>query len=107
MGYERVIGLHVIDDEEYQKYREGMEPLLKAVGGSFGYDFKIAEVLRSKESAEINRVFTIEFPSKQVMEDFFSNPEYLAVKRAHFDVSVKSRTGIAMYEKARDKAGKS
>ena len=74
MTFERVMGLHVIDDGEYQKYREGMQPILKSFGGSFGYDFKIAEVLLSKTEDEINRVFTIEFPSKQVMEEFFSNP---------------------------------
>jgi len=44
MTFERIMGLHVIDDDEYQKYREGMEPLLNAIGGSFGFDFKIAEV---------------------------------------------------------------
>lgn len=99
MSFERVMGLHVIDDDEYQKYREGMEPILISVGGSFGFDFKIAEVLRSKTEDEINRVFTIEFPSKQVMDGFFSNPEYLEVQKRHFVNSVKSKTPIAMYEK--------
>ena len=47
MAFERVMGLHVIDDDEYQRYRDAMEPILNAIGGSFGYDFKIAEVLRS------------------------------------------------------------
>jgi uncharacterized protein (DUF1330 family) len=37
MTFEIVMGLHVIDDEEYQKYREGMEPILNSVGGSFGF----------------------------------------------------------------------
>ena len=48
MTFERVMGLHVIDDEEYQIYREGIEPILNSVGGSFSFDFKIATVLRSK-----------------------------------------------------------
>lgn len=39
MTFEIVMGLHVIDDEEYQKYREGMEPILNSVGGSFGFVF--------------------------------------------------------------------
>ena len=48
MSYERVMGIHVIDDNEYQKYREGMRPILESFGGYFGFDFKISEVLLSK-----------------------------------------------------------
>ena len=39
MSYERVMGIHVIDDDEYQKYREGMRPILESFGGFFGFDF--------------------------------------------------------------------
>jgi uncharacterized protein (DUF1330 family) len=99
MAFERVMGLDVINDEEYQKYREGMEPLLISYGGSFGFDFKIAEVLRSKTGDHINRVFTIEFPSEAVMDDFFSDPVYLEVQNKYFSKSVRSRTAIAIYEK--------
>ena len=100
MTYERVMGIQVVDEDEYQKYREGMMPILHAFGGSFGFDFKVAEVLLSKTDDEINRVFTIEFPSKEVMDAFFVDPEYLKVKDKHFDHSVKSKTVIAMYEKS-------
>ena len=99
MTFERVMGLHVIDDAEYQKYRESMEPILESIGGSFGYDFKISEVLRSKSKNEINRVFTIEFPSKQDMEYFFSRPDYTEIQNRHLNNSVKSKTLISMYEK--------
>ena len=99
MPYERVMGLHVINDEEYQKYRDGMEPILISMGGSFGYDFTIAEVLRSKSENEINRVFTIEFPSEQVMDEFFSRPDYVAIQDRHLDKALKSKTVIAMFEK--------
>jgi uncharacterized protein (DUF1330 family) len=97
--FERVMGIHVVDDQEYQKYREAMEPILISMGGSFGFDFKIAEVIRSKTKDEINRVFTIEFPSQQKMEEFFSRPDYLEIKKQHLDRAVKSRTVIAMHEK--------
>ncbi len=93
------MGIKVIDDEEYQKYREGMTPILHSFGGSFGYDFKIQEVLISRTEEEINRVFTIEFPSKEVMESFFSDAKYLAVQKKHFNNSVSSKTIIAMHEK--------
>lgn len=100
MTIEKVMGLNVVNDEEYQRYREGMEPILKSFGGTFGFDFKIAEVLRSKTDDEINRLFTISFPSKSVMEEFFSHSDYLSVKERHFRNSVKSLTSIAMYEKS-------
>ncbi len=98
MPFERIMGLHVIDDDAYQKYREGMTPILESFGGSFGYDFKIAKTLRSKTDEVINRVFTIEFPSREVMDQFFANPDYLAVQKRHFVGSVESKTVIAMHE---------
>lgn len=99
MAFERIMGIYVSDDEEYQKYRNGMMPILKSFGGSFGFDFKVSEVLLSKTDDDINRVFTIEFPSKQVMESFFSDPEYLTVQKKHFNKSVKSKTVISLHEK--------
>ena len=99
MTFERIMGIQVIDDEEYRRYREGMLPILHSFGGSFGFDFKIAEVLLSKTDNEINRVFTIEFPSKQVMDAFFSDSKYLEVQKEHFIKSVSSKTIISMHEK--------
>ena len=99
MAFERVMGLHVVDDTEYQIYREKMEPILNSIGGSFGYDFKIAETLRSKTNEEINRVFTIEFPGEKEMNDFFSRSDYLEIQEQHLKHSVKSKTTISMHEK--------
>jgi uncharacterized protein (DUF1330 family) len=99
MSFERIMGLEVINDEEYQKYRENMIPILHSFGGSFGFDFKVNEDLKSKTSEPINRVFTIDFPSKEIMDDFFTDAEYLAVKAKYFQNSVKSVTTISMHEK--------
>lgn len=99
MSFERIMGLDVINDEEYQNYRENMIPILHFFGGSFGFDFKIAEVLKSTTNNPINRVFTLDFPSKKIMEDFFAAPEYLTVKEKYFVNSVKSVTLISMHEK--------
>jgi uncharacterized protein (DUF1330 family) len=76
-----------------------MTPLLHSFGGSFGFDFKVNEVLQSKSDEPINRVFTIDFPSKEVMDNFFTSPEYLEVKAQYFLHSVKSVTTISMHEK--------
>ena len=67
MVYEMLVGLHVTNDEMYQTYREKMTPVLVECGGGFGYDFRIAEVLKSQTDQEINRVFTIYFPDKEAM----------------------------------------
>ena len=99
MTFERIMGLHVIDDGAYRRYREAMEPILNEVGGSFGYDFKVAEVLRSKTDAPINRVFTIEFPNRQAMEAFFSRPDYLAIRDRHLQRAIDSKTVISMHDK--------
>ena len=99
MPFERIMGIEVTNEEEYQKYRENMTPILHSFGGSFGFDFKIGEVLKSKTDNVINRVFTIDFPSKEVMDEFFNDPNYLAVKEQYFKHSVKSVTTISMHEK--------
>tara|TARA_R110001592_G_scaffold65203_2_gene200281 strand:+ start:4981 stop:5277 length:297 start_codon:yes stop_codon:yes gene_type:complete len=98
MPYGRVMGLNIYDDEIYTLYREAMTPILKQFGGRFGYDFKIAEVLKSKTKNNINRVFTIEFPSEAVMDKFFNDPAYIKVKNKYFDASVDAKTVIVTYE---------
>ena len=99
MAFERIMGIYVSDDAQYQKYREGMTPILHSYGGDFGFDFTVSKVLRSKTSDDINRVFTIEFPSKEIMDAFFECDEYLAVKAQYFDKSVASKTVISLHEK--------
>lgn len=98
MPYERIIGLDIIDEEEYQRYREAMLPILKTYGGAFGFDFKVSEVLLSKTEDNINRVFTIAFPSRERMEEFFSDPDYVVIQNRHLKNSIKSKTVISMHE---------
>ena len=100
MPYERIMGLNVIDDQEYQRYRQAMLPILHSYGGAFGYDFRVSEVLLSKTKDNINRVFSIEFPSKKVMEEFFSSPDYIAVQEQHLKNSIRSKTVLSMHEKS-------
>lgn len=100
MSYERIMGLEITDEEEYQNYRDAMTPLLHAAGGDFGYDFKVSETLKSKTENKINRVFTIDFPSEKVMNTFFSSENYLKVKKRHFEKSVGSTTVISLHEKS-------
>jgi uncharacterized protein (DUF1330 family) len=96
---EYLIGLYVTDDKMYTQYREAMFPLLQNYGGGFGYDFKIAQVLKSEAKEPINRVFTIYFKDEQAKNDFFSNEEYLTIKKHYFEKSVSSVIEIAKYKR--------
>jgi len=96
---EMLVGLYVTDDSNYSKYREGMTPILKAIGGGFGYDFKVSEVLKSESEKKINRVFTIYFPNEEKMNSFFSDEKYLDFKEKFFTSSVASTTIISTYSR--------
>ncbi len=93
-----LVGLEVVDDTEYQRYRDAMTPMLHAAGGSFPYDFTVAQTLQSRAEHPINRVFLIAFPDRGTRDRFFADPAYLAVRREHFDRGVKGRTTIAEVE---------
>lgn len=100
MPYEMLVGLEVIDDEVYQAYRDAMKPVLATFGGCFGYDFSVAELLKSEGSDAINRVFTIRFPDQDTAVRFFDDPQYQQAKQQYFDRSVREITIIAEYVKA-------
>jgi len=102
MSYEILVGLQVLDNLKYADYRTAMKPILSSYEGHFAYDFKVSEVLISKDNPDINRVFTLNFSSKATMEGFFSDPQYLVVKEKYFVDSVASATIIASYEKPSD-----
>ncbi len=98
MAREMLVGLNVIDDQAYQRYRDAMRPILKSYGGGFRYDFKVSEVLKQVTDAPINRVFTIHFRDGAASEAFFSDPDYIRVREQHFDTSVADMTIIAAYD---------
>lgn len=99
MSYEILVALNVLDDFKYDQYRAAMKPILSEFEGHFGYDFKVSDVLISAGNTDINRVFTINFSSKNKMESFFGDRQYLAAKEKYFVDSVGSTTIISSYEK--------
>ncbi len=96
----RLIGVEVKDEAGYRRYREGMTPIMKSYGGSFGYDFVVSQVLKSETAAPINRVFTVVFSEASAADRFFADPAYLAVRAEFFDPSVGAVTPIASYDEA-------
>ncbi len=99
MTIERVVALNVNDDSTYQKYRDAMSPILISFGGQFVYDFTIDKVLKSEAKHTINRVFMLRFNTEKDMQDFFSNADYLAIKKQYFTPSVSDITEIAKNKK--------
>ena len=91
---ETLMALNVVDAELYARYRAAMTPLLEAHGGSFGLDLWVGEVLRAPGDKPFNRLFTIIFPSPELRQAFFSNSEYLVVRKAFFDLSVSATTEL-------------
>lgn len=96
-SYERIVALRVTDEEGYQRYRDGMTPILASHGGRFRWDFRISEVLQGAGDEQLNRLFVLSFPDASAKEAFFSDPAYLAVREEHFDRSVGAVARIAEY----------
>ncbi|MEM7180839.1 MAG: DUF1330 domain-containing protein [Spirochaetota bacterium] len=97
--FEILVGVNVTDEEKYQKYRDGMVPILNGYGGQFVYDLKIAEVLKSPGNEKVNRVFTIQFPSEEKKNAFFRDTSYMQVRKEFFETSVDHTIMMAGYEK--------
>lgn len=97
LRYEIHVGLHVSDEAGYQRYRDGMTPLLEEVGGYFRYDMRVSELLKGDAEEPFNRVFIISFPDEQTKESYFTDERYLAVREEFFNPSVSSVRQISGY----------
>jgi uncharacterized protein (DUF1330 family) len=86
------MALEVKDRARYAEYRARMTPILHAHGGAFGIDLDVAQVLKgpldATGNATLNRVFSIEFPSRAVRDRFFDDAAYRAVRSEWFEPAV-------------------
>lgn len=98
MAREMVVGLNVVDETGYRRYREGIVPILEKYGGGFRYDFRVGETLKSATDEPINRLFTIYFEDQAALDGFFTDEAYQKVRRDHFEASVGAMTVIASYD---------
>lgn len=92
MAYEPLVGMNVIDEVGYARYRQAMLPLLHAVGGSFRFDCTVERVLKSEAVHPINRMFVLSFPDQITCESFFADARYLEVRSRYFESSVQGFT---------------
>lgn len=96
--YEILVGLHVNDQDSYDRYRAGMTPILKDHGGFFRYDYTVDAMLQGNADDQHNRVFVLSFPDQSTMERFFDHAEYKAVRAQYFEPAVKSGGILAAYQ---------
>lgn len=96
-SHEALVALEVTDEAGYQRYRDGMTPILRDYGGRFRWDFRVADVLHHDGEEGVNRVFILSFPDVAAKRAFFEDPAYLAVRAEHFDGSVGAIVRIAEY----------
>jgi uncharacterized protein (DUF1330 family) len=85
-----IYGLKVDDEAEYVRYRAAMTPIFTRFGGRFGFDVRVSEVLKSEAGNNINRLFSMRFPSAAAAERFFDDPEYREVRARLFVRAVSS-----------------
>ena len=97
MPFEMTVGLNVIDDEKYARYRDEIAPLMQSAGGRFRYDFTIARTLKHEAGHEINRLFVVHFPDRATKDHFFADPKYVEIRSRLFEKAVKGATIIAEY----------
>jgi len=94
---EILIGVHVVDEVGYARYRAEMTPVLEAHGGRFVLDVRVADILRTSLPGTFNRLFAIRFPSAQNREAFFADPVYLAIRARWFEPSVAETVWLGDY----------
>jgi uncharacterized protein (DUF1330 family) len=92
-----LVGMRVVDEAGYTRYRAAMTPILESMGGFFRYDMRVSELLKGDAAEPFNRLFVLSFPDEATRDRFFSDPAYSKAKAEHFAGAVTSHTLIAAY----------
>ncbi|HWO11652.1 MAG TPA: DUF1330 domain-containing protein [Polyangiaceae bacterium] len=99
--FTQLMGLEVKDPARYAEYRARMTPILHAYGGAFGIDLEVSRVLKGPPEAAsnpgVNRVFSIEFPSRATRDRFFADVAYRAVRSEWFEPAVGRVVTLAQW----------
>jgi uncharacterized protein (DUF1330 family) len=85
---EMLMGVQVIDEAAYMRYRAEMTPVLEAHGGRFVLDVRVGEILRAPSPSRFNRLFAVRFPSARQRDAFFADPDYGEIRARWFEPSV-------------------
>lgn len=96
--YQVLVGLNVLDDKRFDEFHSAIEPLLSRYQGQLGYEFTVPASLLARHSHKVNRVYTISFASKERMESYFADSEYLKTRGRHILKSFATEQFIFGYE---------
>ncbi len=72
------VDVHIFDIEDYLKYQQALKPLLEQVGARYlarGGEFEVIE-----GDAQAERIVILEFPSMEVLRDFYAGEAYRALQ---------------------------
>jgi len=73
-----VVNLAVTDVDKYRTYEKGFFGLLKKYGGSF-LTFDDNPITLEGEAPRENRMIIFSFPSEQIANDWYADPDYQAL----------------------------
>ena len=68
----------ISNEQQYQKYRDAVVPLIAQFGGKFVVRGSKVEVLEGQHDGR--RMVIFEFPSMDAIHAFWNSPEYVPVK---------------------------
>lgn len=94
-----MIGVNVLDNDKFDEYCHAIQPLLAIYDGRFCYDFKIPNNCIASRHQHINRVFAVQFSSKDHMNAFFADREYLKTRGRHILKSIGGEQFVFGFEK--------
>lgn len=87
------VDLHIFDIEDYLEYQHALAPLLRKAGARYlarGGEFEVFE-----GHMEPERIILMEFPSMEVLRDFYASDEYQALEAQRRDCSRACIIGVS------------
>ncbi len=87
-----IVKMEVTDMEQYKKYIAATPAVVEQFGGKF--IARGGETVTLEGPEETRRVVLIEFPSLDLIRDFFSSPEYQAARKLREGAAVASIVAV-------------
>jgi uncharacterized protein (DUF1330 family) len=87
------VDLHIFDIEQYLEYQHALRPLLQQVGARYlarGGEFEVFE-----GHLEPERIVIMQFPSMEVLRDFYRSEAYQALEAQRTDCSRACIIGVS------------
>ena len=87
------VDLHIFDIEDYLEYQHALRPLLQRVGARYlarGGEFEVFE-----GHMQPQRIILMEFPSMEVLREFYSSEAYQALEAQRKDCSRACIIGVS------------